>query len=32
MSSAYVPFSLEQILEQNPDYVLRFAHGKYRRN
>ena len=27
MSSAYVPFSLEQILEQNPDYVLRFAHG-----
>ncbi len=27
MSSAYVQFSLEQILAQNPDYVLRFAHG-----
>ncbi|MGL5715587.1 MAG: ABC transporter substrate-binding protein [Paraclostridium sp.] len=27
MSSDYVQFSLEQILEQNPDYVLRFAHG-----
>lgn len=27
MSSGYVQFSLEQILEQNPDYVLRFAHG-----
>ncbi|MBP3908108.1 MAG: ABC transporter substrate-binding protein [Turicibacter sp.] len=27
MSSGYVQFSLEQILAQNPDYVLRFAHG-----
>ena len=27
MSSAYVQFSLEQILAENPDYVLRFAHG-----
>lgn len=27
MSSAYVQFSLEQILAANPDYVLRFAHG-----
>lgn len=27
MESDYVQFSLEQILEQNPDYVLRFAHG-----
>lgn len=27
MSSAYVQFSLEQILKSNPDYVLRFAHG-----
>ena len=27
MSSGYVQFSLEQILAENPDYVLRFAHG-----
>lgn len=27
VESAYIPFSLEQILAQNPDYVLRFAHG-----
>lgn len=27
VESAYMQFSLEQILEQNPDYVLRFAHG-----
>ena len=27
MSSAYVQFSLERILAENPDYVLRFAHG-----
>ena len=27
MSSGYVQFSLEQILAQNPDYVLRFALG-----
>lgn len=27
MNSAYVQFSLEQVLAQNPDYVLRFAHG-----
>lgn len=27
MSSGYVQFSLEQILAQNPDYILRFAHG-----
>lgn len=26
-SSGYIQFSLEQIIEQNPDYVLRFAHG-----
>ena len=25
--SAYVQLSLEQVLQQNPDYVLRFAHG-----
>ena len=25
--NGYVQFSLEEILEQNPDYVLRFAHG-----
>ena len=27
IESAYIQFSLEQILAQNPDYVLRFAHG-----
>ncbi len=27
LSSPYIPFSLEQIIAQNPDYVLRFAHG-----
>ena len=27
VESAYMQFSLEQILDQNPDYVLRFAHG-----
>lgn len=27
VESAYMQFSLEQILEQNPDYILRFAHG-----
>lgn len=27
MSSSYIQFSLEQIVEQNPDYILRFAHG-----
>lgn len=27
VESAYMQFSLEQILEKNPDYVLRFAHG-----
>lgn len=26
-SSGYIQFSLEQIVEQNPDYILRFAHG-----
>jgi iron complex transport system substrate-binding protein len=28
VDSPYIQFSLEQILEQNPDYVLRFAHGE----
>lgn len=28
VKSPYIQFSLEQILEQNPDYILRFAHGK----
>lgn len=27
VNSPYIQFSLEQILEQNPDYILRFAHG-----
>lgn len=27
VSSGYIQFSLEQIVEQNPDYILRFAHG-----
>lgn len=27
VESAYMQFSLEQIIEQNPDYILRFAHG-----
>lgn len=27
VSFGYVQFSLEQILAQNPDYILRFAHG-----
>ncbi|MDB8793540.1 ABC transporter substrate-binding protein [Romboutsia sp. 1001216sp1] len=27
MSSPYVQFSLEQIIKENPDYILRFAHG-----
>ena len=26
-TSPYMQFSLEQILKENPDYVLRFAHG-----
>lgn len=26
-TSGYIQFSLEQIVEQNPDYILRFAHG-----
>lgn len=25
--SAYVNFSMEQVLDINPDYVLRLAHG-----
>ena len=25
--AGYIQFSLEQIIEQNPDYILRFAHG-----
>lgn len=28
VKSPYIQFSLEQILEQNPDYILRFAHGE----
>lgn len=27
VESPYIQFSLEQILKQNPDYILRFAHG-----
>lgn len=27
VESGYIQFSLEQIVEQNPDYILRFAHG-----
>ncbi len=27
IESAYIQFSLEQILAQNPDFVFRFAHG-----
>lgn len=27
VESSYVQFSLEKIVEQNPDYILRFAHG-----
>lgn len=26
-TAGYIQFSLEQIMEQNPDYILRFAHG-----
>ena len=25
--SPYLQFSLEQIVQTNPDYILRFAHG-----
>lgn len=28
VKSPYIQFSLEQILDQNPDYILRFAHGE----
>ncbi|CEJ72856.1 ABC transporter substrate-binding protein [[Clostridium] sordellii] len=28
VKSPYIQFSLEQILEQDPDYILRFAHGE----
>ena len=28
VKSPYIQFRLEQILEQNPDYILRFAHGE----
>lgn len=27
VENGYVQLSLEYILEQNPDYILRFAHG-----
>ncbi|MEF9991720.1 MAG: ABC transporter substrate-binding protein [Romboutsia sp.] len=27
IESPYIQFSLEQILKQNPDYIVRFAHG-----
>ncbi|NMS91156.1 ABC transporter substrate-binding protein [Clostridioides difficile] len=27
VESGYIQFSLEQILKENPDYILRFAHG-----
>lgn len=27
VESTYIQFSLEQILNENPDYILRFAHG-----
>lgn len=27
VESGYIQFSLEQIVAQNPDYILRFAHG-----
>lgn len=28
VESPYIQFSLEQILNENPDYILRFAHGE----
>lgn len=27
VESDYIPFSMEQIVASNPDYILRFAHG-----
>lgn len=27
IESDYIPFSMEQIVASNPDYILRFAHG-----
>uniref|UniRef100_UPI00260AFEB1 ABC transporter substrate-binding protein n=1 Tax=Clostridium sp. TaxID=1506 RepID=UPI00260AFEB1 len=27
IDSAYVNFSMEQIVEMNPDYILRLSHG-----
>lgn len=28
IESDYIPFSMEQIVASNPDYILRFAHGE----
>ena len=27
VDSDYIPFSMEQLVASNPDYILRFAHG-----